>query len=284
MSVIRIAKRTSAFTVVSSSAVNDERLSYRARGVLVWLLDKPDNWSVKSSAIAVRGTEGRDAVRSALGELEAAGYLVWEKHQNEKGFWTTESVVYELPLDIDGPQPTTRPFNESFKKNLKSFPQPEPENPQEEEMENADSQSPEPEKPTVGKPGFGKSGAITSTNEPVLRTKSSQSADKETGLRNAERLCNLLALLVEENGSKKPRVTDAWVTDMDRLIRLDGRTPEQVENAIRWSQRDTFWQANIMSPKKLRAKYDQIRLVAKRAGAVKASKVNSEEEIEKSWT
>ena len=45
---------------------------------------------------------------------------------------------------------------------------------------------------------------------------------------------------------------------MDRLIRLDERTPEQVENAIRWSQRDDFWKSNILSPKKLREKYDNV--------------------------
>ena len=95
----------------------------------------------------------------------------------------------------------------------------------------------------------------------------------------------MLALLIEENGSKKPKVTDAWITDMDRLIRLDERTPEQVENAIRWSQRDDFWKSNILSPKKLREKYDQLRLVAIREMKSKDAtpKINDEETIAKSW-
>ena len=55
-----------------------------------------------------------------------------------------------------------------------------------------------------------------------------------------------------------------WVADMDRLMRLDGRTPEQVENAIRWCQGNEFWKSNIHSPSKLRTKFDQLRLQAQR--------------------
>lgn len=81
---------------------------------------------------------------------------------------------------------------------------------------------------------------------------------------DAERLCRLLADLMVANGVKEPTVTDTWVREVDRMIRLDGRTPEQIEAAIRWSQGNDFWKANIHSPQKLRAKYDQLRLQAQR--------------------
>lgn len=53
-------------------------------------------------------------------------------------------------------------------------------------------------------------------------------------------------------------------------MRLDGRTPAQIETAIRWCQGDEFWRANIMAMPKLREKYDQLRLAAKRAGVQRA--------------
>lgn len=74
--------------------------------------------------------------------------------------------------------------------------------------------------------------------------------------------CNLLADLIEQNGSKRPEVTDNWLRDMERLHRLDGRTWEQITAAINWVQNDSFWRANVMSPSKLRAQYDQLRLKA----------------------
>jgi hypothetical protein len=74
--------------------------------------------------------------------------------------------------------------------------------------------------------------------------------------------CNLLADLIEQNGSKRPDVTDNWLRDMERLHRIDGRSWEQITAAINWVQNDSFWRANVMSPSKLRAQYDQLRLKA----------------------
>ena len=78
------------------------------------------------------------------------------------------------------------------------------------------------------------------------------------------RLCNLLADLMVENGCRRPQVTKGWLDDMDRLIRLDGRSEVEVEGCIRWCQAHDFWRANILSPKKLRIKFDQLKLQAER--------------------
>jgi hypothetical protein len=75
-------------------------------------------------------------------------------------------------------------------------------------------------------------------------------------------LANYLAERIQSNGSKKPTVTKAWIDDMRLLVERDGRTPEQVYAAIDWCQQDAFWRSNILSPGKLRAKYDQLRLRA----------------------
>jgi hypothetical protein len=80
----------------------------------------------------------------------------------------------------------------------------------------------------------------------------------------ASRLCRLLAGLISDNGSRHPKITPKWLADMDRLMRLDERTPEQVEACIRWCQSNSFWRANIQSPQKLREKYDTMRLQALR--------------------
>lgn len=83
----------------------------------------------------------------------------------------------------------------------------------------------------------------------------------------ASRLAELLADRIEErwrrNGIQKPRpkVTQTWVTDVDRLLRIDRATAHQVEAVIEWCNRDgNFWAGNIESPKKLREKFT--RLVA----------------------
>lgn len=94
---IRVEHRTQ-FTVVDSRTINDEALSLRATGLLVWLLDKPDGWRINSIEISKRCKEGRDAIRAAIAELEEAGYLTREKYRGPDGRWVNESVVRERPL------------------------------------------------------------------------------------------------------------------------------------------------------------------------------------------
>jgi hypothetical protein len=83
----------------------------------------------------------------------------------------------------------------------------------------------------------------------------------ETTLTEAERLCITMAdAIAAWSNDKRPTVTKAWVTDMDRLMRLDGRDPQQIVRVIQWlySSPDsvaTFWAPNIQSPKKLRAQW-----------------------------
>jgi hypothetical protein len=100
--MIRRAPRPTAnYTVISNGVLLDERLSYRARGLLVAILARPDNWSVRSDALARQGAEGRQAVRTALNELREAGYLHTWKERNADGTFITEQVVFEVPTSED---------------------------------------------------------------------------------------------------------------------------------------------------------------------------------------
>lgn len=98
--------------------------------------------------------------------------------------------------------------------------------------------------------------------KPYSKPKEETVIMSEPDLSEAERLCNLLAELIVLNGSKRPNVTDKWILEMDRLMRIDNRTPQQIENCIKWSQKHGFWRTVILSPNKLRQKYDQMRLQA----------------------
>lgn len=106
MSTIRVAKR-SRFTTIDRRTIRDDRLSFRARGVLVWLLDHPDDWSARADVIAGEGPEGRKAVLTALRELVDAGYLTRRKWQDEQGRWHHESVVYERPMSDESGSTTS---------------------------------------------------------------------------------------------------------------------------------------------------------------------------------
>lgn len=85
------------FTIVRNAVARDQRLSYRARGVLLAILSRPDNWNTTSENLAREATEGRDAIRTALRELEANGYIERNRLRKQDGTYVWEAVVYDVP-------------------------------------------------------------------------------------------------------------------------------------------------------------------------------------------
>lgn len=70
----------------------------------------------------------------------------------------------------------------------------------------------------------------------------------------------LLDLILQRNPKNKKPDLQKWTVHIDRAIRLDDRTPDELKAVIEWCQSDSFWQSNILSTKKLREKYDQLFL------------------------
>lgn len=77
---------------------------------------------------------------------------------------------------------------------------------------------------------------------------------------DATRLCELLADLIERNGSKRPTVSLKWLNEARLLLDKDKRPVEEAVAVLKWSQADSFWKSNILSMPKFREKYDQLRL------------------------
>ena len=50
-----------------------------------------------------------------------------------------------------------------------------------------------------------------------------------------------------------------WWRDIEKLHRIDGQSWERIREVMEWSQRDPFWQANIMSGAKLRKQFDTLQ-------------------------
>lgn len=101
--IVRGPRRADHFTILPNETLRDQRLTFKARGLLVFLLSQPPGYRVSSERIAADAKEGRDAIRGMLRELEAAGYLRRERHRCLDGTFVTDAVVYDEPTD----QPAT---------------------------------------------------------------------------------------------------------------------------------------------------------------------------------
>lgn len=118
MSIRRAPRPETRFYTLDKSISEDPRLSWAARGVLIFLLGKPDNWEVSvkhlisQTANAIGKASGRDGVRVVLKELEQAGYLVADYARSEGGaFAGMAYTVHETPVAVspqtENPAPVT---------------------------------------------------------------------------------------------------------------------------------------------------------------------------------
>ena len=118
-------------------------------------------------------------------------------------------------------------------------------------------ETPAPGTEEQGNRGTGEQG----TCDPADAGSSSDAASgaDTTTTPDAEALSHYLADRIRTNGNKVRTVGKRWHDAMDRLIRLDGYTPEQIRQVIDWSQGNEFWAPNILSAPKLREKFDTLK-------------------------
>lgn len=95
-----------------------------------------------------------------------------------------------------------------------------------------------------------------------------KAVDKALELEEAMQLARYLrAKIVEKFPNNRSGDTEAklkrWAVDIDKMIRIDKRTPEAVKNAIDFAMNDNFWCNNIWSGEKLRKHYDSLEAKAR---------------------
>ena len=98
MPVFRV-ERTHDYTVMSNFHLKDKRLSLKAKGLLSQMLSLPDDWDYTLSGLCFINRESKDAIRSAINELERAGYIRRRQTTDATGkFGANEYSIYERPI------------------------------------------------------------------------------------------------------------------------------------------------------------------------------------------
>ena len=101
MQTFRIEKNRD-YTVMANIHLRDRRLSLKAKGLLSLCLSLPDQWECSIEGFAAMSKDGKASVRSAVQELEAAGYITrTSQERTEDGrYGLTEYIVREEPDDM----------------------------------------------------------------------------------------------------------------------------------------------------------------------------------------
>ena len=99
MAVFRIEK-TRDYTVMSNYHLRDKRLSLKAKGLLSQMLSLPEDWDYTLTGLSTINRESKDAIRSAIQELEKCSYIERRQATDKQGkFSGNEYVIHEFPAE-----------------------------------------------------------------------------------------------------------------------------------------------------------------------------------------
>lgn len=111
-------KRT--FTQLSNEIFELKEISMKARGILAYLMGKPDNWKPSIRAMADVSSDGRTAIASGMDELKKAGFVKYVYVQNEETgqMEGSEWLVADYPKWADHRKSENQPAGKSSRNNI----------------------------------------------------------------------------------------------------------------------------------------------------------------------
>ena len=105
MAVFRV-ERNKGYTVMSNHHLRNKELTLKAKGLLSQMLSLPEDWDYTLAGLSQINRESIDAIRTAVWELEKAGYIKRQQGRDEKGKMTAiEYTIYEQPQPPDDTPP-----------------------------------------------------------------------------------------------------------------------------------------------------------------------------------
>ncbi len=149
MTIFRVVHNKN-YTTINNYISTDNRLSYRAKGIWMYAFSRRDDWDFYLKDLINQSTDGRDAVRSGLKELEDCGYLVRRRVRISGCFKGYDWTFYETPQDFKKIVPQTA-FPTSVKPTSENRPLTSTEllSTEEEQTNNLEEEDPSDEKDSV---------------------------------------------------------------------------------------------------------------------------------------
>ena len=227
---VRVEKNRN-YTTIHNEFLKRKDLSWKAKGIMTYLLSLPDDWVVNLDEIKRNATDGESSFRSGWKELVSTGYVSRQPVRDEKtkkiDYW--ETVIKES-------------VSESKSHNVENH-----------------------------NVGIHQVGNHKVDNRELLSTKelstNIQSTNKSTSRSKLKfethhlKLAELLYKEILHNNPqhKKPNL-ESWANDFRLMMEIDKREGKEIQELILFSQSHDFWYKNILSAGKLREKYDVLIL------------------------
>ena len=86
------------YTVTDNQLIEDNRLSWKARGIFTYLWAQSDDWDFYEVEVTKHAPDGRDSLRTGLKELEKFGYLKRTIKRDKGRFNKYDWILSDTPM------------------------------------------------------------------------------------------------------------------------------------------------------------------------------------------
>ena len=86
---------------MSNYHLRDKNLSYKAKGLLSFMLSLPEDWDYSLAVLCSISKESRDGIRLILKELQEKHYVEIEKVRGDNRYFEYNYLIYEVPYFVD---------------------------------------------------------------------------------------------------------------------------------------------------------------------------------------
>jgi hypothetical protein len=129
MPVFRTEK-VSDYAVIAKHHLKNKALSYKAKGLMTFMLSVPEDWDYSLFGLSTLSSDGIDGVRSGIKELEKHGYLTRRRLRDDGGkLGDIEYTIHEIPKIPTGGEPSGSSREPPSKPNTPTLVLPTLENP-----------------------------------------------------------------------------------------------------------------------------------------------------------
>lgn len=101
MDKCRVNKRENPYVNIDKTVINDSNLSFRATGLLVYLLSLPTDWKLRLNHLMTVKKDGMAACKAALKELREHNYCHYYEVREKGKVVETFYDFYEIPTEFD---------------------------------------------------------------------------------------------------------------------------------------------------------------------------------------
>jgi len=262
MEFIRIKHHKADFLVVNKAPFRDDnRLSWRAKGILGFLLCLPNNWELNRKEASNHAKDGITSFNEGIKELSTCGYCKILPVKDSQGkFRGFDYIISEIPnlnqLDLDNKE--TKP-----------------------QLEKPNTVLPNTVLPnTVNLTLLNKDiiQYIKKNKKEILILLNAEAKKKKTKRKfNPDSLGGKLAQYMLDEIRKFDPVFETpnmgqWEAGFNIMIFVGGKSYDEIREVIYYAVHDNYWQGIVKNPYVLKAKYDTLltQLINKRKKATYA--------------